>query len=108
MLDFIFLNFQVILLEHDIPYEEFPPSVLSCLPKIPWSPYPLSPDQREDLTHLEICSVDPEGYLFQKYLKSKKLTGCTDIDDALHCRELNSGKFEVGVHIADGTELGNK
>lgn len=28
--------------------------------------------------------------------------GCTDIDDALHCRVLEPGKlFEVGVHIAD-------
>lgn len=34
-----------------------------------------------------ICSVDPPG--------------CTDIDDALHCRALDSGNFEVGVHIAD-------
>lgn len=34
-----------------------------------------------------ICSVDPPG--------------CTDIDDALHCRELPNGRLEVGVHIAD-------
>jgi exosome complex exonuclease DIS3/RRP44 len=27
--------------------------------------------------------------------------GCTDIDDALHIRELPDGNFEVGVHIAD-------
>lgn len=27
--------------------------------------------------------------------------GCTDIDDALHCRQLSNGNFEVGVHIAD-------
>ena len=37
--------------------------------------------------HLDICSVDPPG--------------CTDIDDALHCRELPNGNLEVGVHIAD-------
>ncbi|KAG0422372.1 hypothetical protein HPB47_001796, partial [Ixodes persulcatus] len=42
---------------------------------------------REDLRHLCICSVDPPG--------------CTDIDDALHCRELPNGNYEVGVHIAD-------
>lgn len=36
---------------------------------------------------LSICSVDPPG--------------CTDIDDALHCRQLSNGNFEVGVHIAD-------
>uniref|UniRef100_A0A914HZ11 Protein DIS3 homolog n=1 Tax=Globodera rostochiensis TaxID=31243 RepID=A0A914HZ11_GLORO len=82
---------EVILLEHDIPYEDFPPSVMACLPKIPWSPFPMSPDQREDLTHIDICSVDPEG--------------CTDIDDALHCIEICAGKFEVGVHIADVTHF---
>lgn len=27
--------------------------------------------------------------------------GCTDIDDALHCRPLPNGNYEVGVHIAD-------
>lgn len=27
--------------------------------------------------------------------------GCTDIDDALHCRSLPNGNFDVGVHIAD-------
>lgn len=72
-------------------------------------------DCREDLRALDICSVDPPG--------------CTDIDDALHCRDLPNGnlevlyinypilnpsvsfyiqygicsqsKFQVGVHIAD-------
>ncbi len=36
-----------------------------------------------------MCSIDP--------------VGCKDIDDALHCRVLNNGNFEVGVHIADVT-----
>lgn len=40
-----------------------------------------------DCRSLEICSVDPPG--------------CTDIDDALHCKSLENGNFEVGVHIAD-------
>uniref|UniRef100_S4RS28 Uncharacterized protein n=1 Tax=Petromyzon marinus TaxID=7757 RepID=S4RS28_PETMA len=42
---------------------------------------------REDLRALSICSVDPPGY--------------TDIDDALHCKPLDNGNTEVGVHIAD-------
>ncbi|KAK6620523.1 exosome catalytic subunit dis3 [Polyplax serrata] len=42
---------------------------------------------RVDLRDLDICSVDPPG--------------CTDIDDALHCRKLKNGNLEVGVHIAD-------
>lgn len=43
--------------------------------------------QRVDLRDVCICSVDPPG--------------CTDIDDALHCRRLPNGNLEVGVHIAD-------
>lgn len=31
--------------------------------------------------------------------------GCTDIDDALHCRILENGNYEVGVHIADVTHF---
>lgn len=43
--------------------------------------------KRVDLRDLTICSVDPPG--------------CTDIDDALHCRLLPNGRIEAGVHIAD-------
>jgi len=53
---------EVILLEHEVPYDEFSPAVLACLPEIPWSPHPLDPPEREDLTSLDICSVDPEGF----------------------------------------------
>ena len=37
--------------------------------------------RRTDLRHVTICSVDPPG--------------CTDIDDALHCRDLPNGNLEV-------------
>lgn len=39
--------------------------------------------KRKDLRHLTVCSVDPPG--------------CTDIDDALHCRELENGNLEVQI-----------
>lgn len=42
--------------------------------------------RREDLRHLDVCSIDP--------------VGCTDIDDALHCIR-HGDHIEVGVHIAD-------
>ena len=42
-----------------------------------------------DLRHLPILSIDPPG--------------CKDIDDALHCIELDNGNWQVGVHIADVT-----
>ncbi|KAG7165259.1 Exosome complex exonuclease RRP44-like 1, partial [Homarus americanus] len=78
---------EVILLEHDCPYTKFSESVLNCLPKLPWVITKKDEAEREDLRHLDVCSVDP--------------IGCTDIDDALHCRDLPNGKHEVGVHIAD-------
>ncbi|KAM9365783.1 exosome complex exonuclease RRP44 [Pholidichthys leucotaenia] len=78
---------EVLLLEHDVPHNDFSKAVLSFLPKMPWGITPEDMAQREDLRYLTVCSVDPPG--------------CTDIDDALHCRELENGNFEVGVHIAD-------
>lgn len=44
-----------------------------------------------DLRGLVVCSVDP--------------IGCKDIDDALHCKILPNGNYEVGVHIADVTHF---
>ncbi|KAI1724898.1 RNB domain-containing protein [Ditylenchus destructor] len=80
---------EVILLEHEIPHAEFSPAVMACLPVEDWKPDP--EPYRQDLTHLDICSVDPPG--------------CTDIDDALHCVDLGNGRYEVGVHIADVTHF---
>ncbi|XP_051882670.1 exosome complex exonuclease RRP44 [Pristis pectinata] len=78
---------EVLLLEHDVPHQPFSQAVLSFLPKMPWGITEQDLKERMDLRHLHICSVDPPG--------------CTDIDDALHCRELENGNLEVGVHIAD-------
>ncbi|KAB7507513.1 Exosome complex exonuclease RRP44 [Armadillidium nasatum] len=78
---------EVILLEHDCPHTKFSEAVLKCLPKMPWVITPKDEAERKDLRDLNICSVDP--------------IGCTDIDDALHCRLLPNGNYEVGVHIAD-------
>ncbi|KAI6204864.1 Ribonuclease B and Ribonuclease II R domain containing protein [Aphelenchoides besseyi] len=78
---------EVILLEHDVRFRPFTDAERSELPKENWKPAnPLEP-YRRDLTHLDVCSVDP--------------VGCTDIDDALHYRVLENGNSEVGVHIAD-------
>ncbi|XP_013782757.1 exosome complex exonuclease RRP44-like [Limulus polyphemus] len=78
---------EVLLLEHDIPHQNFSQAVLACLPKLPWIITEEDEKVRVDLRHIAVCSVDPPG--------------CTDIDDALHCRTLPNGNFEVGVHIAD-------
>lgn len=80
---------QVLLLEHDVPHLSFTDAVLNCLP--PEGPDWKIPDEefrfRDDLRNINVCSVDPPG--------------CTDIDDALHFRDLDNDSCEVGVHIAD-------
>lgn len=78
---------EVLLLEHDVPYQSFSASVLADLPSQPWSITDEDVKLRQDLRCLSICSIDPPG--------------CTDIDDALHCRKLENENFEIGVHIAD-------
>jgi len=78
---------EVLLLEHDVPHHSFPESVLACLPTLPWSISDEDVQRRTDLRHLDVCSVDPPG--------------CTDIDDALHCRQISPDLYEIGVHIAD-------
>ncbi|KAF6039600.1 DIS3 [Bugula neritina] len=82
---------EVLLLEHDIPHTAFSQRVLNCLPTADWTASDEEISKRKDLRDVTICSVDPPG--------------CTDIDDALHCRVLPNGNFEVGVHIADVTHF---
>ncbi|KAI8821472.1 uncharacterized protein EV422DRAFT_43764 [Fimicolochytrium jonesii] len=80
---------EVVLLEHDVPFAPFSAQVLSFLPLEgeDWIVRDEHMAGREDFRHMDICSIDPPG--------------CTDIDDALHCRPLPNGNMEVGVHIAD-------
>jgi exosome complex exonuclease DIS3/RRP44 len=82
---------EVILLEHDIPHYQFSDAVLKCLPPSDWKILEEDFKNRRDLRGLNIMSVDPPG--------------CTDIDDALHARELPDGNYELGVHIADVTHF---
>jgi len=84
---------EVLLLEHDVPFQEFSKRILEDLPAEgeDWvvTDTHVHNENRRDFRHLNVCSIDPPG--------------CTDIDDALHVRELPNGNFEVGVHIADVT-----
>ncbi|CAG8746900.1 13856_t:CDS:10 [Dentiscutata erythropus] len=84
---------EVLLLEHDVPFQEFAAQVLNDLPVEgeAWKVTEVHLPGRADLRHLNICSIDPPG--------------CTDIDDALHVRPLPNGNYEVGVHIADVTHF---
>jgi exosome complex exonuclease DIS3/RRP44 len=78
---------QVLLIEHDIPTAAWSQSVLACLPKDEFNIIQDDTRGRSDFRNLQIFSIDPPG--------------CTDIDDALHCRPLPNGNTEYGVHIAD-------
>lgn len=78
---------KVVMLEYDIPHYEFSENVLKCLPAADWKIPQEEMKKRVDLRHLDVMSVDPPNI--------------TDIDDALHARNLPNGNIEIGVHIAD-------
>jgi exosome complex exonuclease DIS3/RRP44 len=76
---------EVLLQQHNIPHEPFPPAVLACLPPADYSIDADKSPGRLDLRHLPILSIDPPN--------------CKDIDDALHCIVLPNGNYQVGVSI---------
>ncbi|OZJ01556.1 hypothetical protein BZG36_05343 [Bifiguratus adelaidae] len=84
---------EILLLEHDVPYQEFTKQVLKDLPPEgeSWTVKEEHLKGRRDLRNYNICSIDPPG--------------CTDIDDALHAQKLPNGNIQVGVHIADVTHF---
>merc|ERR1712137_843228 len=82
---------EALLIQYDISYHPFSEGVLACLPEMPWGITDQDRRARTDFRDLNIVSIDPPG--------------CTDIDDALHIRVLESGNYEVGVHIADVTHF---
>ncbi|KAL5035285.1 hypothetical protein BDEG_23256 [Batrachochytrium dendrobatidis JEL423] len=70
-----------------VVWDDFSDSVLDCLPSLPWSIPEEEIAKRWDLRKTRIFSIDPET--------------AKDLDDAVSCRALPDGRFEVGVHIAD-------
>ncbi|XP_034038735.1 DIS3-like exonuclease 2 [Thalassophryne amazonica] len=77
-----------ILIEYDIDFSKFSDEVLQCLPKnLPWSIPAEEMNRRRDLRKECIFTIDPAT--------------ARDLDDALSCKLLPEGNFEVGVHIAD-------
>ncbi|XP_063965858.1 DIS3-like exonuclease 2 [Lytechinus pictus] len=76
------------LIEHGINSSEFSAEVLEDLPKErPWRIPAEELTQRRDLRPECIFTIDP--------------TTARDLDDALHCKALGDGIYEMGVHIAD-------
>jgi exosome complex exonuclease DIS3/RRP44 len=84
---------ELLLLENQIPTRPFSKAAMDELPSegAAWRPSAKEIARRVDYRTIcpRICSIDPPG--------------CTDIDDALHCRTLPNGNIEIGVHIADVT-----
>ncbi|XP_043072592.1 DIS3-like exonuclease 2 isoform X2 [Puntigrus tetrazona] len=77
-----------IMTEYDVDFSEFPEEVLNCLPQdLPWSIPAHELSKRRDLRKECIFTIDPAT--------------ARDLDDALSCKQLSDGNFEVGVHIAD-------
>uniref|UniRef100_A0A3Q1FN38 DIS3-like exonuclease 2 n=1 Tax=Acanthochromis polyacanthus TaxID=80966 RepID=A0A3Q1FN38_9TELE len=77
-----------ILTEYDVDFSDFSNEVLDCLPKnLPWTIPPEEMRKRRDLRSECIFTIDPAT--------------ARDLDDALSCKQLPDGNFEVGVHIAD-------
>ncbi|XP_054889759.1 DIS3-like exonuclease 2 [Poeciliopsis prolifica] len=90
-----------IMIEYNVDFSDFPQEVLDCLPEtLPWTIPPEEIEKRRDLRKECIFTIDPAT--------------ARDLDDALSCKQLPDGNFEVGVHIADvsyfvkeGTALDN-
>ncbi|XP_077011545.1 DIS3-like exonuclease 2 isoform X2 [Tamandua tetradactyla] len=77
-----------ILTEYGVDFSDFSSEVLECLPQgLPWTIPPEEFNRRKDLRKDCIFTIDPST--------------ARDLDDALSCKPLTDGNFEVGVHIAD-------
>eukprot|EP00118_Oscarella_pearsei_P013267 m.104452 g.104452 ORF g.104452 m.104452 type:complete len:776 (+) comp37204_c0_seq7:86-2413(+) len=76
------------LIENGVDFSNFSEEVLDCLPKsLPWKIPKEELANRRDLRKECLFTIDPST--------------ARDLDDALHCRELSDGNYEIGVHIAD-------
>uniref|UniRef100_T1IJ75 DIS3-like exonuclease 2 n=1 Tax=Strigamia maritima TaxID=126957 RepID=T1IJ75_STRMM len=79
---------EAILISNNVDYSDFADNLLEALPdKLPWTIPEEELKVRRDLRKECIFTIDPET--------------AKDLDDAVSCRELSDGTWEVGVHIAD-------
>ena len=80
------VEMQSIMAEHDVPLG-FPVHVEQEADKIPWKIPADEYKKRKDFRDIWTITIDPED--------------AKDFDDALSLKKLQSGNWEVGVHIAD-------
>ncbi|KOB73283.1 putative exosome complex exonuclease RRP44 [Operophtera brumata] len=76
-----------ILAENDLDITPFGPEVRDLFPRLDYTIPKEEIKIREDCRNLCLFSIDPSN--------------CRDIDDAISCKELRNGNYEVGVHISD-------
>ncbi|XP_049873989.1 DIS3-like exonuclease 2 [Pectinophora gossypiella] len=78
---------KAILVQTDLDITPYGPEYRDLYPRLDY----VIPEEeitlREDCRKLCIFSIDPSN--------------CRDIDDAVSCRELENGNYEIGVHISD-------
>lgn len=80
------VEMNTILAQYGLPYK-YPKAVEEAAEKISAEITPQDIAEREDFRNIWTCTIDPED--------------AKDFDDALSIRKLESGLWEVGVHIAD-------
>ena len=80
------VEMNTILAQYGLPYK-YPKAVEEAAEKISSEITPQDFAEREDFRNVWTCTIDPRD--------------AKDFDDALSLRKLESGLWEVGVHIAD-------
>jgi exosome complex exonuclease DIS3/RRP44 len=71
---------EALLIQHNISYAPFTPQVRSCLPQR-WTITQHDIEQRVDLRHLRIFSIDPPGIITFDFLR--RITTCRSIEIVL-------------------------
>lgn len=78
---------KAILAQNDLDVTPFGPEVRDLYPRLDYTIPEEEIKLREDCRKMCIFSIDPHN--------------CRDIDDAVSCRQLENGNYEIGVHISD-------
>uniref|UniRef100_A0A182JQZ8 DIS3-like exonuclease 2 n=1 Tax=Anopheles christyi TaxID=43041 RepID=A0A182JQZ8_9DIPT len=78
-----------ILVEHNLDVTPYGDNILAQLPAVPYTIPQEELGRREDLREECIFTIDPAT--------------ARDLDDALSCKQLENGNYQIGVHISDVT-----
>ncbi|XP_053665780.1 DIS3-like exonuclease 2 [Anopheles marshallii] len=78
-----------ILVEHNLDVTPYGEDILAQLPAVPYTIPEEELARREDLRGECIFTIDPAT--------------ARDLDDALSCKQLANGNYQIGVHISDVT-----